>query len=331
MATVRLFANLREIAGVSRVEIPGDTVRELLSGASRRFGPAFEESLRHARVWRNGETAELSDPVEPSDEVALLPPVSGGADTMIRSSGELQSLVILIAVGALVVGDVAGPAWWAASVVGVAAVWAVDLLSVAAARARDIPIVPLFVSILAGALGAHALGPIGLGLALVVAVMVPLGWGLASDSNRILSVLAPGLLLSVLVAGATGSLVLTRGGLAEGARVVGIFLAMTTGATLVAWLISRYSRIPYLDPFSAGALVVIVIGVALAITWELDVVAFLLTGIGVAVAVIAGRGLGSLVRIGQVSLIEPPPGTLAGLDGPVAAAAIFYPLLALVG
>ena len=59
--------------------IDGTTVREILDGASERYGADFTEVLRTCRVWVNGETADPATPVGASDEVAVLPPVSGGA------------------------------------------------------------------------------------------------------------------------------------------------------------------------------------------------------------------------------------------------------------
>jgi molybdopterin synthase sulfur carrier subunit len=75
---VRLFAQAREAAGTSRDDIPGATVAEVLDGASSRYGGAFTDVLAICRVWVNGEPAELTASVGESDEVALLPPVSGG-------------------------------------------------------------------------------------------------------------------------------------------------------------------------------------------------------------------------------------------------------------
>jgi molybdopterin converting factor small subunit len=44
-----------------------------------RFGPDFEAVLASCRIWVNGEAADPSTAVGPGDEVAILPPVSGGA------------------------------------------------------------------------------------------------------------------------------------------------------------------------------------------------------------------------------------------------------------
>jgi molybdopterin converting factor small subunit len=45
----------------------------------RRYGPQFAEVLATCRVWRNGDEAHRAAPVGDDDEVAVLPPVSGGA------------------------------------------------------------------------------------------------------------------------------------------------------------------------------------------------------------------------------------------------------------
>jgi sulfur-carrier protein len=73
-----LFAQAREAAGTSRAEVAGETVGDVLTSARARFGPAFAAVLASSKVWVNGEPASEADPVSASDEVAVLPPVSGG-------------------------------------------------------------------------------------------------------------------------------------------------------------------------------------------------------------------------------------------------------------
>ena len=79
MAVLRLFAAAREAAGTGRDELPGDTVGDVLDAAVERYGPAFAAVLGSCRVWRNGDEATRDDAVHAGDEVAVLPPVSGGA------------------------------------------------------------------------------------------------------------------------------------------------------------------------------------------------------------------------------------------------------------
>ena len=59
-------------------EIEGTTVGEVLRAAVARFGPAFAGVVATSRVWVNGEPAGDTTAVGAADEVAVLPPVSGG-------------------------------------------------------------------------------------------------------------------------------------------------------------------------------------------------------------------------------------------------------------
>jgi len=78
MAIVRLFAAARDAAGTGRDELPGDTVGDVLAIASRRYGDAFTAVLATSKIWVNGEPAQSDDHVGLADELAVLPPVSGG-------------------------------------------------------------------------------------------------------------------------------------------------------------------------------------------------------------------------------------------------------------
>jgi molybdopterin converting factor small subunit len=79
MATLRLFAAAREAAGTGRALVPGDTVGDVLAAAVDRFGATFEQVLGTCKVWVNGDEAGPATDVADGDEVAVLPPVSGGA------------------------------------------------------------------------------------------------------------------------------------------------------------------------------------------------------------------------------------------------------------
>ena len=78
MPVLRLFASAREAAGTGRAEVDGATVGDVLNAARVRFGEEFAAVLARSRVWLNGEPADDTAPVGASDEVAILPPVSGG-------------------------------------------------------------------------------------------------------------------------------------------------------------------------------------------------------------------------------------------------------------
>ena len=79
MAVLRLFAGAREAAGTGRDEVPGATVGDVLDAARTRYGTGFSELLDHCAVWCNGEPCAPDRPVRDGDEVAVLPPVSGGS------------------------------------------------------------------------------------------------------------------------------------------------------------------------------------------------------------------------------------------------------------
>jgi molybdopterin synthase sulfur carrier subunit len=78
VAVLRLFASAREAAGTGRAEIAASTVEGVLVEARSRFGERFAAVLDDCRIWVNGEPAESGDEVGERDEVAVLPPVSGG-------------------------------------------------------------------------------------------------------------------------------------------------------------------------------------------------------------------------------------------------------------
>ncbi len=78
---IRVFAALREIAGSPSVEADGDTVGEVLDVLAARFGERFDAIARAGSAVVNGERADPATPLAPDDEVALLPPVSGGRRT----------------------------------------------------------------------------------------------------------------------------------------------------------------------------------------------------------------------------------------------------------
>lgn len=75
---VRLFAALRELAGDSHVQAVGRTVGDLADDLSARFGERFASIAAVSSFVVNGERATRSTPVAEDDDVAILPPVSGG-------------------------------------------------------------------------------------------------------------------------------------------------------------------------------------------------------------------------------------------------------------
>jgi MoaD family protein len=78
MVRVRLFAALRELAGGSQVEASGRTVGELADAIAAEHGERFAAIVAASSFVVNGERADRATPVADGDEVAILPPVSGG-------------------------------------------------------------------------------------------------------------------------------------------------------------------------------------------------------------------------------------------------------------
>jgi molybdopterin converting factor subunit 1 len=80
LVTIRLFARLREIAGASELsrEVPdGSTASEAWGTLVREF-PSIAGYSRNVACAVNEEYAPLSSRLNDGDEVAFLPPVSGG-------------------------------------------------------------------------------------------------------------------------------------------------------------------------------------------------------------------------------------------------------------
>ncbi len=76
--TIRLFAGAREAAGVGSARLEASSVGDALETARTRFGTEFCTVLAASRVWLNGESADAASELADGDEIAVLPPVSGG-------------------------------------------------------------------------------------------------------------------------------------------------------------------------------------------------------------------------------------------------------------
>lgn len=78
MARLLMFAAARTAAGRGTDTVAGSTVAEVISGARERYGAEFAAVLETCAVWVNGDPAGPNTVVGDDDEVAVLPPVSGG-------------------------------------------------------------------------------------------------------------------------------------------------------------------------------------------------------------------------------------------------------------
>jgi molybdopterin synthase catalytic subunit len=78
MSRVLLFASLREIAGSAQVESDAETVADLADELGARYGDRFARILARSSFVVGEERVDPSRSLSVDDEVAILPPVSGG-------------------------------------------------------------------------------------------------------------------------------------------------------------------------------------------------------------------------------------------------------------
>lgn len=78
---VRFFAAARDAAGTGALSVEPQPLGVLLDRLRTERGATFAAVLATARVWVNGDDPPEGDAtlLAPGDEVAVLPPVSGGA------------------------------------------------------------------------------------------------------------------------------------------------------------------------------------------------------------------------------------------------------------
>lgn len=81
--TALLFARLREQAGTDRadLELPGGATVADAYAELRRLHPGLESGQGAVRPALNQEFASWDDPLAEGDELAFIPPVSGGSET----------------------------------------------------------------------------------------------------------------------------------------------------------------------------------------------------------------------------------------------------------
>ena len=85
MPIIKLFANLRKVAGTKEASITGASVGGVVSELVKRY-PALAESLLvegqirpHVIITINGHpTEDVNAPVTESDLIAIFPPIGGG-------------------------------------------------------------------------------------------------------------------------------------------------------------------------------------------------------------------------------------------------------------
>jgi len=92
LVKIRLFARLRELAGASELsrEVPdGSSVRDAWNVLVAEYPPLGDYS-RNISCAVNEEYARLTAALKDGDEVAFLPPVSGGSSIRTSATSEAR-------------------------------------------------------------------------------------------------------------------------------------------------------------------------------------------------------------------------------------------------
>ena len=79
MANVRFFGLLVDLTGTRHATIAAPSIDGIVDACIDRYGPAFAGALATCAIWVNGDEVDPTRPVEADDEVAFLPPLSGGS------------------------------------------------------------------------------------------------------------------------------------------------------------------------------------------------------------------------------------------------------------
>jgi len=246
------------------------------------------------------------------------------------SAPTLQTpLLPLLAWAVLLAANIGSTRWFAVVVVGIAGAWVWDAFDESAHRNSGMARWPALISIV-GVVGATwNWSSEGLGVAVALSVLVVLAWAVFTPSMHTVDAAGGTLLATMVVTIASGSLVLVRLG-AHGQSRITAFLIMLLVAHFVMWLRLGSEDTGFLDPHTAAALAVLIVGVAAGVVWDTSLLAMLLAAAAVAAAFLAGRAFGSAFRTGDLYLLEVLPGFLVPLDAAMLAAPLFWVVLAMV-
>ena len=143
---------------------------------------------------------------------------------------------------------------------------------------------------------------------------------------RPLDSVAGTVVLAAVAAFGSGALMLLR---LRSEEEVTAFLLVVTVSVAASWGVAA-ANVAALDPFTVGIVTALGAGgVAGAICSE-DLWPMIVASAGAAIALVAGRNLGSLARSGGFYLVGALPGSLHYLDGIPMAAGLFWFVLFLV-
>jgi len=322
MARLRLFANLREAAGTAEAKFPGATVGDVLDAACTAFGDDFARKMTIAKVWVNGDPAALDDIVADQDEIALIPPVSGGA--LAGRTAESSGAILVVALlAALAISNLVSTTTFVFVVVGSALAWLWDTTDVLRLRNIVVNPIPLMMGATAAANGAYRWGARGFAGGLAVAIVVTLAWSVLDPKHRSTRSLSVAMTLAVTAALATGALTMTH---LHSLPMVNAALAVAAAAGFAAWGVQQSGGdVGGLDPNLGMVLGAVIAGLISGLAAEtLSVTTMILAAAAGAAGLIAGRAYGSLLRTGSVIHTARAPGLLTMFDGAAFGVAAFW-------
>lgn len=327
VATLRLFASLREAAGTTSADFAGDTVGAVIVAAVAAYGSEFERGLETAKIWVNGDPASATTPVADGDEIAVLPPVSGGATITRQRSDTRRAGLVLALVLAVAIGNFISTEVFVLVTVGAVMAWLWDLRDALAIRGAPVTIIPVMAAAAAGANGAYGWGIDGFAAGLAIGLMIVLTWAVLDRRSRSLEAIANAALLAAASSLGIGGLVLVR---LRNKDEVTLFLILSSATALAAWAAGRFAPASAgVDPNVAGLLTALAGGIAAGLTTDtLTFWVMVLVAVGIGAGFIAGRTLGSITRIGTVLHTARAPGLLTMFDGPIVAAGLFWVVIA---
>ena len=325
MARVRLFANLREMAGAATVELPGSTVGEVLDTAEARYGRDFALALQGAQVWVDGERVGREAAVGANAEVAVIPPVSGGT-YVVQSPIALEVALVLASFGALILGNALSLEWFTVLAVLVSSVWVLDITGATDRRGLPLANAIVVLAVAGGAVGTYRYGAIGMAAAVGGAVLGVLAASVFRNLLRPIDSFVAGVVLALVAALGSSALVALRLRSEDETRV---FLAVLTVAVIVSWVSDR-AEMPLIDPLVGLLLGAVLAGAVGGALWAPDLLAAVGASVAAAIALVAGRNLGSLLRAGGFFTQGSIPGSLAFFDGALLAAGAFWGVLTIL-
>lgn len=330
MARVRLFANLRETAGSGCIDLPGRTVAEVLDAAVARFGSDFAAGLGVANVWVNGEGATRATQVGEADEIALIPPVSGGARAYAAQQDATPALLGLILLATVLIANVISLQALTFAAVGAALAWLWDMGDTMLERGFAVPVIPGLIATTIAGNAAYRWGVAGLAGGLALGLIVVLVWPIFDTRYRDLDAIGAAVMTSLTASLGAAAAVLAR---RESAAAITAFLVIMVLGAISAWAVRRFlPDLAGVDPNLAAAIGVLLGALIVGVTADTLTPAVALVSGAVAVAGwFGGKVIGSLLRSGDIAHTTREPGLLTAIDGVVLAAAGFWAGLLLFG